>query len=50
MTLVREDIIKKLGLKCRKKGINISTVIDKAEPFRLNEVDINVSSSEGELV
>ena len=48
LTLVRDDVIKKMGLECRKTDVNISTVKDKAEAFRLSEVSLKVSARNGE--
>ena len=51
VTLVRDDVITKLGLKAKevtKGGINISTVKDKPEPLKVSEISLKVSARGGD--
>ena len=48
ITLVRDDIVEKLQLRSEgEEDINISTIKDKPEKFRMNEISFKVSARNG---
>ena len=46
-TLLKKEVVDKLGLLGRKKAVNLSTIKDKSETVQVTEVALDVSARDG---